>query len=105
MLSGTLDVWAQDKGGTFGTGDPGELDAHLYLQRAGWQENRIVGPNPKGSIDFDSDGRFSMIIMNAKPSELCSKIRTKGTARKIKQLSKGSCYFGSYEVANERSTL
>jgi hypothetical protein len=58
------------------------------------------GPNPKGSYMFDSNGRFSAILMRNDLSKYASNNRTQGTAAEYKGTVDGSiAYFGTYFVS------
>jgi hypothetical protein len=59
----------------------------------------VYGTNPKGSYTFDSNGRFSAILMRNDLPKYASNIRTQATAAEYKSTVDGSiAYFGTYSV-------
>ena len=57
------------------------------------------GTNPKGSYMFDSNGRFSAILMRNDLPKYTSNSRTQGTPAEYKATVDGSiAYFGSYSI-------
>src|ERR1700676_3703184 len=57
------------------------------------------GTNPKGSYVFDSNGRFSAILMRNDLPKYTSNSRTQATAAEYKGTVDGSiAYFGAYSV-------
>jgi hypothetical protein len=57
------------------------------------------GTNPKGSYMFDSNGRFSAILMRNDLPKYTSNSRTQGTPAEYKGTVDGSiAYFGTYSV-------
>ena len=58
------------------------------------------GTNPKGSYMFDSNGRFSAILMRNDLPKYTSNSRTQGTPVEYKGTVDGSiAYFGTYSVS------
>jgi Lipocalin-like domain len=58
------------------------------------------GTNPTGSYMFDSNGRFSAILMRRDLPKYTSNSRTQGTPAEYKGTVDGSiAYFGTYSVA------
>jgi hypothetical protein len=58
------------------------------------------GTNPKGSYMFDSNGRFSAILMRNDLPKYTSNSRTQGTPAEYKGTVDGSiAYFGTYSVS------
>jgi hypothetical protein len=58
------------------------------------------GPNPKGSLIFESNGRFSLQLMRADLPKYTSNNRTQGTPAEYKATVEGSIsYFGTYSVS------
>jgi Lipocalin-like domain len=58
------------------------------------------GTNPKGSYMFDSNGRFSVILMRNDLPKYSSNSRTQATAAEYKGTVDGSiAYFGTYSVS------
>jgi Lipocalin-like domain len=58
------------------------------------------GPNPKGSLIFEANGRFSLQLMRADLPKYASNNRTQGTPAEYKITVEGSIsYFGTYSVS------
>ena len=58
------------------------------------------GANPRGSYMFDSNGRFSAILMRNDLAKYTSNSRTQGTPAEYKGTVDGSiAYFGTYSVS------
>ena len=58
------------------------------------------GPNPKGSLIFEANGRFSLQLMRADLPKYASNNRTQGTPAEYKATAEGSIsYFGTYSVS------
>jgi hypothetical protein len=58
------------------------------------------GPNPKGSLIFEANGRFSLQLMRADLPKYASNNRTQGTPAEYKTTVEGSIsYFGTYSVS------
>jgi hypothetical protein len=59
----------------------------------------LFGPNPKGSLIFTSNGRFSLIGMRSDLPKFGTNNRATGTADENKAVIQGSiAYFGTYTV-------
>jgi Lipocalin-like domain len=57
------------------------------------------GPNPKGLLIFESNGRFSLITVRPDLPKFCTNNRATGTADENKAVLQGSiAYFGTYSV-------
>src|ERR1700682_242198 len=58
------------------------------------------GPNPKGSLIFEANSRFSLQLMRADLPKYASNNRTQGTPAEYKATVEGSlAYFGTYTVS------
>ena len=58
------------------------------------------GPNPKGSLNFDNNGRFTLILTRSDLPKYSSNNRTQGTPDEYKSTVEGSlAYFGTYTVS------
>src|ERR1700724_1442570 len=58
------------------------------------------GPNPKGSLIFEANGRFSLQLMRSDLPKYASNNRTQGTPAEYKATVEGSiAYFGTYSVS------
>ena len=59
----------------------------------------LLGPNPKGSLIFESNGRFSLTNMRSDLPKFGTNNRATGTADENKAVTQGSiAYFGTYSV-------
>jgi Lipocalin-like domain len=58
------------------------------------------GPTPKGSLNFDSNGRFTLILMRSDLPKYASNNRTQGTPAENRATVEGIlAYFGTYSVS------
>ena len=58
------------------------------------------GPNPKGSVIFEPNGRYSLQLMRSDLPKYASNNRTQGTPAEYKATVEGSIsYFGTYSVS------
>jgi hypothetical protein len=58
------------------------------------------GPNPKGSLIFEANGRYSLQLLRADLQKYASNSRTQGTPAEHKATVEGSLsYFGTYSVS------
>jgi hypothetical protein len=58
------------------------------------------GANPKGSLNFDANGRFTLILMRSDLPKFASNNRIQGTPAEYKTVAEGIlAYFGSYSVS------
>ena len=70
--------------------------------------NRIepFGPNPKGALIFDSNGRYAAMIARPGLPRLASDNRTAATPEEAKAIVAGSiAHFGSYAVSEADKTI
>jgi len=64
------------------------------------------GPDPKGILVFQSNGRFAFILNRADLPKFAANNRNLGTAEENKAIVQGSfAYFGTYSVANKVVTM
>jgi hypothetical protein len=64
------------------------------------------GPNPKGILVFQTNGRFAFILNRADLPKFAANNRNFGTAEENKAIVQGSfAYFGTYSVANKVVTM
>ena len=62
-------------------------------------KSELFGPNPKGLLIFESNGRFSQISMRSDLPKFGTNNRATGTAEENKAVIQGSiAYFGTYSV-------
>src|SRR3979490_1934093 len=66
----------------------------------------LFGPNPKGILTFESNGRFSQIGMRSDLQKFGTNNRATGTAEENKAVVQGSiAYFGTYSVNEADKSL
>ena len=64
------------------------------------------GPNPKGVLIFDTNGRYSLMLMRADLPKYASNNRSQGTAEEYKAIGAGSIsYLGTYSVSGSELIL
>jgi hypothetical protein len=64
------------------------------------------GPNPKGSLIFEANGRYSLQLLRSDLQKYASNNRTQGTPAEYKATVEGSLsYFGTYSVSGTDLTL
>lgn len=57
------------------------------------------GPNPKGVLTFDANGRYSLLLMKPDLPKYASNNRNQGTPEEYKATVQGNIsYFGTYSV-------
>jgi hypothetical protein len=77
--------------------------ASIYNELDG-KKSDVFGLNPRGSMIFTSNGRFSLIIMKESLPKFAANSRVKGTAEENQAVVQGSvALFGSYKVDSEKS--
>jgi hypothetical protein len=65
----------------------------------GGEKIEPFGPNPKGTMTFDSGGRFLIIVTRSDLPQFASNNREMGTSEENKAVVQGSiAYFGTYIV-------
>jgi len=63
------------------------------------EKTEPFGPNPKGTMTFDSGGRFSLIVTRSDLPKFASNNRETATSEENKAVVQGSiAYFGTYNV-------
>ncbi len=66
------------------------------------QRNEPFGANPKGSMMFDRNGRFSVIVTRSDLPKFASNNRAAGTPSENEAIIHGSvAYFGTYTVSDD----
>src|SRR5215813_13924043 len=64
------------------------------------------GPNPKGLLIFEPNGRYSLMLMRADLPKYTSNNRSQGTAEEYKAIGAGTIsYFGTYSVSGSDLNL
>jgi len=64
------------------------------------------GPNPKGMLIFEANGRYSAMLMSSGRPKFASNNRAKGTPEENKAAVQGSiAFFGTYSVDEATKTL
>jgi len=105
-MGGTLDVWAQEKGGSIAQQLQGSWSLVSIYNELDGKKTDQFGLNPRGSLIFTPDGRFSLIIMRVALPKFASNNRVKGTAEENQAVVQGSvAYFGTYKVVNEKDRI
>ena len=65
----------------------------------GGDKTEPFGPNPKGIVTFDRNGRFSIVVTRSDLPKFASNNREMGTSEENKTIVQGSiAYFGTYTV-------
>jgi len=101
--SGASKVWAQEKG----TGLVQQIQGSWILvsiyKEQDDKKTEHLGSNPRGSIIFTPDGRYSAILMRASLPKFASNNRIKGTIEENQAVVQGSfAMFGTYTVASDK---
>lgn len=64
------------------------------------------GPNPKGIVVYDGNGRFVLVLQRASLPRFASSNRMTGSAEENKAIVQGSiAYFGSYSVDEKEQKI
>jgi hypothetical protein len=64
------------------------------------------GPNPKGNLTFDANGRFSLQLMRADLKKVAANKRDMGTPQENEAIVHGSIsYYGSYTMSGTELAL
>jgi hypothetical protein len=103
-LSGTPNVWPQEKGGTVAQQIQGSWTlVSLYVDQDG-KKIEPMGSKPRGSMILTPDGRFSIILMRESLPKFASNNRAKGTAEENQAIVRGSlATFGRYTMASDKA--
>jgi hypothetical protein len=103
VLSGASEVRAQEKGAGLAQQIQGSwVLVSMYNEQEGKRTEQF-GSNPRGSLIFTPDGRFSSIHMRASLPKFASNSRVKGTAEENQAVVQGSStLFGTYTVASDK---
>ena len=81
------------------------LVSAVDVQKDGTKVERW-GPNPKGSLVFDGNGHYTLMIVRADLPKFVSKAVDQGTADENKAVMKGIvAHFGTYSVNEADKTL
>ena len=73
------------------------------VERQDGSKTDTFGPNPKGILMFDGDGRFSLQEWRADLPKFASNNRLESTAEENKAIVQGSiCYFGKYTLTRRQ---
>lgn len=84
----------------------GTWTLHSLVVDHGGVKSEPYGANPRGSVIFGSDGRFSLIISRSDLPPLASNNRLLGTAEENRAIVQGSiAYFGTYTVDENARTF
>jgi hypothetical protein len=70
------------------------------------RKSDIFGPNPKGALVFDSDGRYALVVLRSDLPKFASNNRATGTPDENRAVVQGSiAHFGTYAVSDAGKTL
>lgn len=102
-LSVVLEVRAQEKGAGYAQQIQGSWSlVSIYNEQDG-KKTDVFGPDPRGALILNPDGRFSWILMQASLPKFASNARQKGTAEENQAVVQGSiAYFGKYTVVSDK---
>jgi GH15 family glucan-1,4-alpha-glucosidase len=77
----------------------------ITLEQDG-KKTDFYGPNPRGQLMYDANGRLSVIITRSDLPKFASNSRETGTAEENKAIVQGSiAYFGTYTVSETDKTI
>ncbi len=66
----------------------------------------LFGPNPKGVLVFDANGRFTLVFLRSDLLKFTSANRATGTPEENKAVVQGSiAHFGAYSVDDNNKTI
>ena len=72
----------------------------------GGNKTDTFGPNPKGTLVFDGNGRYVLVILRSDLSKFASNNRATGTPEENKAVVQGSiAHFGTYSVSEDNKSL
>ena len=72
----------------------------------GGNKTDTFGPNPKGTLVFDGNGRYVLVILRSDLSKFASNNRATGTPEENKAVVQGSiAHFGAYSVDDDNKTI
>ena len=72
-----------------------------FTNQQGDTKTDTYGPNPKGVMMLDANGRYVVVLMRPDLPKFASNNRSTGTAEEYKAISLGSfTHFGTYSVAD-----
>jgi len=99
-LSGASKVFAEEKGA-----QGSWILVELYNEADG-KKTEPFGPNPRGSMLLNPDGRFSMTMLRSSLPKFASNVRTKGTAEEYKAVVEGSvAAIGTYTITGDKEKV
>jgi hypothetical protein len=107
MLCGTSIAWAQQKGQSLKQQLIGTWTFVVSndTNKDGTKVDRW-GPNPKGSLMFDANGRYIFVISRSDIPKFAAKSVNEGTAEENKAVIKGMIvHFGTYSIDEASKTL
>jgi lipocalin-like protein len=107
LLFGSSFGWAQQKANTIKEQLVGTW-ALVSADEVGKDGSRKpnFGPNPKGTMMFDANGRYSAILMSSSRPKFAAGSRAKGTPEENATTVGGTlAYYGTYSVDEVSKTL
>src|SRR5262249_354217 len=73
---------------------------------AGGKRSPTFGPNPKGIVVFEANGRYALIVTRSDQPKFASNNRLQGTPEENKAIVQGSIsHFGTYAVNEADKTI
>jgi hypothetical protein len=105
-LSGGSYAQAQEKGSALAQQIQGTwILVSLYNEQDG-KKIEPYGPNPRGFIILNPDGRFMYVIMRANLPKFAANNRMQGTAEENQAVVQGShATFGNYTVVSDKEKM
>jgi hypothetical protein len=77
-----------------------------FTNQQGDTKTDTYGPNPKGVMMLDANGRYVVVLMRPDLPKFASNNRNAGTAEEYKAVALGSfTHFGTYNVADSHITF
>ena len=107
MLFGSSVGWAQQKAKTIKAQLVGTW-VLVSADEVGKDGSRKpnFSPNPKGTMMFDANGRYSALLMSSSRPKFAAGNRTKGTPEENATTARGTiAYYGTYSVDEASKTL
>jgi hypothetical protein len=107
MLLGTVEGWAQEKGGNLKQQIVGTWSlVSQYVDQGGGKKTERFGSKPRGMAIYERNGKFVQVIVHTSLSKVASNNAMTGTADENKAIVQGSiAYFGSYTVNDKEGTV
>ncbi|MBI2313899.1 MAG: lipocalin-like domain-containing protein [Betaproteobacteria bacterium] len=106
MLSGASGAWAQQQAGEFRQQLIGTWTVSAVTIEQGGTKRETFGPEPKGFMTLNPDGRYSITLMRSDLPKIASNNREAGTPEENKAIAAGIlAHFGTYSVNEKDRTI